>query len=253
MKLCRSRHSVTEWNLLSRCARAYEWTFIRPVLMSSVMKQQSEEVSARELGSRIHLCLEREDFDGLKNLEAEGGSHRITAEPLIHFALNSPLMVPLYPEGFSKIYSELAFEVPLMGEVLVGAIDRLSVMKSKSGKQSYQMIDFKVSRSRSNDFDLLESYQTQMILYREALLQLEPESQGNVSIHIVQIYPGGVQSVQVPDPHEDSALIANLVKDSRQIIDGATGVPNPSSLCRYCEFRLRCPEGQAVESKNLLI
>src|SRR5205085_684799 len=81
MRMQRPRHSVTEWNLLSRCPRAYEWTYIRPVVVAEGMPEiglftgekvtsaSEQEVTQRELGTRVHSCLERADYDDLKVTE----------------------------------------------------------------------------------------------------------------------------------------------------------------------------------------
>jgi len=137
----RPRHSVTEWTTLSRCPRAYEWTYVRPVVMAEgivetrtftgerVERFSETELSQRELGTRVHGCLEKGDYDGLRRLEQEAGSQRFQAEPVISWALSSDWMAP--PAPGRDVWAEIAFEVPVGREPLVGSIDRLVRVSSE--------------------------------------------------------------------------------------------------------------------------
>ena len=186
--LKRPRHSVTEWNLLSRCPRAYEWTYVRPRLtteaialkgaqlspLPSVVAIGDEtdlgdggELSQRELGSRVHACLEVGDYEKLRDLEIEAGENRFQADRVIDWAKNSPYM-NVNKGGFEKAWAELAFEIPVAGEVLVGSMDRV-VMRSGD---TLGIVDFKVTRHDKSSEDLLDAYKTQMHLYRWALAQV---------------------------------------------------------------------------------
>ena len=283
----RARHSVTEWALLSHCPRAYEWTFIRPVVVIEgpdavesttldlnmnldlnlnldlipeavhesppLNSERVNQVSHEALGSRVHACLEREDFAGLKKLEEEVGSSRFLAEPLIQWATQSPLMAPADPEKGRWVWNELPFEVPLgefkPQEVLVGSIDRL-VLQKENGYSRYLIIDFKVSEQARSVKRLLEAYQVQIELYATALEILNSQ-RGKLEIEavIVNISSAIVQRVTVPLGRLNLKSLMNL---SLTIIKGTPGEPKPGTMCRYCEFQKQCPEGQSYCLNNLI-
>src|SRR6185312_13219680 len=106
-RLSRARHSVTEWTLLSKCPRAYEWTYIRPKtgeaeipeigLLEENPAPKTGSISQQELGSWVHACLEKGDFEGLKSIEDQVGPSRFLAEPVMSWALSSEWMAPSQP------------------------------------------------------------------------------------------------------------------------------------------------------------
>jgi ATP-dependent exoDNAse (exonuclease V) beta subunit len=255
----RARHSVTEWTLLSRCPRAYEWTFIRPVAVSvglpeiglltgeKVTTWLESEISHQELGTRVHACLEKGDFNGLKELENEIGPNRFSADPIISWALSSSWMAPSQPSQQRTVWTELVFEVPLKNEILVGSMDRV-ILNEQSGRPRYTLIDFKVSERPKSTSALLQAYQTQMELYAWALTAMDPKAVlSDVETVLVNL---SAVSVQVVPIFLGRLNLDQLVGKSLEIIDGAPGQPAPSLLCRYCEFRTRCPEGSQWGSQE---
>jgi ATP-dependent exoDNAse (exonuclease V) beta subunit len=248
--LRRPRHSVTEWTLLSRCPRAYEWTFIRPVPVADgiqelnlfsgakVERTAEREITQAELGSRVHSCLERGDHEGLKRLESEVGSQRFQAEPLISWALSSEWMAP--PQAQREVWSELAFEIPIGSEILVGSLDRVVL---EPGRAS--IVDFKVTEKPKSVDALIEAYVTQLELYAYALKRLLSEDEAKstqVEALLVNISPKSIQAV----PVSVGALpVETLALDASEIVSGRKGEPRPGPLCRYCEFRSQCPESLA--------
>jgi ATP-dependent exoDNAse (exonuclease V) beta subunit len=271
----RPRHSVTEWNLLSRCERAYEWTYVRPVtapvegdLFAQAPRSRSTAaadaangdddgaISSRELGTRVHACLEKGDIEALRALEREAGSERFQAEPLIEWARTSPLMRPASPfegpaEAAREVWAELAFEAPIeVGErrppaVLVGSLDRLvhergSDAKVRAGQ--YAIIDFKVTEAPKSPAQLIDAYGTQMELYARGLRQLATEAQPEIRAVLVNISAGAVSEVEVPLGKLDTGAIAKAAVD---IVAGRAGRPSPGELCRYCDFRAICPDARA--------
>ncbi len=258
----RPRHSVTEWNLLSRCPRAYEWTTIRPkafdlfvhpvgdpeVTIEEAARVAGDELSKRdgfqELGNRVHSCLASGDFEGLKVLETESHLPAFSAAPLIRWATGSPWMLPANPEIGRDVWSELPFEVPIGKEVLVGSMDRL-VAERQGDRTDYVIIDFKVTEKFKSVEALLESYQTQIHLYALALQRLNPEIHiGEIDARLVNITAGGVQVVSVPLGESLNYQRLHLLAESaNQILNGTLGLPLTGPLCRFCEFRPHCPEG----------
>src|SRR5690606_34492508 len=101
----------------------------------------SAALSAREIGTRVHACLETGDQDGLREIERLVGKEVFSAEPLIRWAAESEWMRPA--GGDREVWSELAFEIPVQGEVLVGAVDRL-VYDRALGLAT--VVDFKITR-----------------------------------------------------------------------------------------------------------
>jgi len=262
-RLRRPRHSVSEWSLLSRCERAYEWKYIRPPTQnaesgSSARPSQSfvdsladldrldeDEVSQRELGTRVHALLERRDLDGLRALEKRVGSERFSADSVIEWASHSDEMADdMSPTEDSnsgsvrEIWTELAFEIPIGDEILVGSVDRLVRLGD-----TYSLIDFKVTAKPKTPSALLEAYQIQMELYGWALKQLEPKMDSNaLRVSLINISSREITTVPVTLMGLD---LESLARRASWIIDGRSGVPTPGTLCRMCEFRSGCAEGSA--------
>jgi hypothetical protein len=243
----RPRHSVTEWTTLARCPRAYEWTYVRPVAVApgipeiglytgeKVERASQLEITQTELGTRVHGCLELGDYDGLKRIEEEVGSERFQAEPVISWALSSPWMSP-----GAESWPELAFELPVAGEVLVGSLDRLV----RPEPARYAIIDFKVTEKLKTVEALLEAYEPQLQLYAYALGAIEPEARGATEALLVNISSRTVQTVPVPiDPERGSELARASASHAGRIVAGAEGAATPGPLCRVCEFRSRCSVG----------
>ena len=71
-RLVRSRHSVSEWSLLSRCPKSYAWHLLSPEVIqeasSSDFLDQEVVEADRTLGMQVHAYLETLDF---KKLETE--------------------------------------------------------------------------------------------------------------------------------------------------------------------------------------
>jgi ATP-dependent exoDNAse (exonuclease V) beta subunit len=247
--LRRPRHSVTEWTLLSRCPRAYEWSFIRPVPVADGVQQvdlfsgakvdrtAEREITQQELGSRVHSCLERGDHEGLKRLETEVGVQRFQAEPLISWALSSEWMAP--PQGQREVWSELEFEIPIGDEILVGSLDRVVL---EPGRAS--IVDFKVTEKPKSVEALVEAYVNQLELYAYALKRLLSEDEikkTQIEALLVNISPKSIQAV----PVSVGALpVESLALDAAEIVSGRKGEPRPGPLCRHCEFRSQCPEAR---------
>ncbi|HTL12686.1 MAG TPA: PD-(D/E)XK nuclease family protein, partial [Bdellovibrionota bacterium] len=261
----RARHSVTEWTLLERCARAYDWRYLHPAPESPADQIFASNegaadagaadlgLSAREIGTRVHACLEHRHWDGLVELEREtGGVFR--AGPVVQWARSSPLMAP--PDLLTESHSELAFEIPVDGEVLVGAMDRLVLEKGGAGKwASAHVIDFKVAKAGRSAEDLLEAYTPQMELYAWAttrLLGLAPERMRATLVHLST---AGVKEVSVPLSawvREASGVPAPLRRriDAVRALCASGSEPHdplkvkatPGPHCGVCEFRLRCPD-----------
>jgi ATP-dependent exoDNAse (exonuclease V) beta subunit len=256
--LRRSRHSVTEWNALSRCPRNYEWTFIRPVEVAPGLSEiglytgervesaAKSEVTQQELGSRVHACLEHADYDGLKALEREVGIERFAADSVTSWALSAPFMAPPAPELGREVWAELAFEVRIAGEVLVGSMDRVVLGSTLA------LVDFKVTEKPKSVEALLEAYRLQIELYDYALEKLVTGSSHEAiprEALLVNIAPRTIQAVPVPlaesasERHLQLARLEDLARLSASIVAGEEGRPRPGPLCRVCEFRAKCPEG----------
>lgn len=244
----RPRHSVTEWTLLSRCPRAYEWTFIRPVpVIPEVMESeqtgmvQKSGMTQQELGTQVHACLEQGNWSGLKRIEAEVGVDRFVAEPVIHWALSSEWMAPASSAQGRAVWSELEFEIPVLGQVLVGSMDRV-VKKRSNATHYYSIIDFKVTEKRKSVDAFLEAYQTQIELYAFALRQLDK----NLTLEQIEAVLVNISSatIQVIPITLGRVSIESLARLAIEIVDGKAGVPKPGPFCRFCEFRGQCEEGR---------
>lgn len=278
LELKRPRHSVTEWNTLSRCPRNYEWSYIRPrasagsaapgaggakpkkpaalspkklaTLWGVAPEGEEQEgapgLSARELGTRVHACLEVMDLDGLRDLERETeGEFR--SDPLIEWAESSEVMRGAASDG-REVWAELSFELPAGDEVVVGSIDRLIVDRSGE-RPRYRVVDFKVTRESKPDEELLDSYATQMRLYAWAVDRLESGSVSaplEIEGELVNISSTGVRSVSIDlQAATLRGFVELLSKQAARIVAGEPAQPKPGRLCAYCDFSAACPEGQA--------
>ncbi len=243
------RHSVTEWMTLARCERLYEWKFLKKseaaefdssFWVESEMRSDDGDLTQMEIGTRVHACLERMDYDALKELEEEAGERRFSADPVIEWAKKSAWMKPerLSENLKRQVWTELSFEIPVKGEILVGSIDRLV-----KDQNQYTIIDFKVTAREKDPEKVIASYQAQLELYAMAVQKLEPHAQvrKNLQAMLVAISPQGVREIEVP---LQGLAVENLAQAASKIVRGQSGVPQPSSYCRTCEFREKCPEGK---------
>lgn len=236
----RSRHSVTEWVLLSRCPRAYEWTFIR----TKAAAAQQEERVENQIGKQVHFCLQNEDWDGLQKLEQEVGSDHFNSKRLIDWVhgMGYELMRTPDPVLGREVWSELSFEVEVGGAVLVGSMDR--VVYDPSFQLPYCIIDYKVSKKTKHALShfVLSAYSIQMELYAFALKKLVPHlTLESIQSKIISISTDSVQAMSVPlkgvDPLE-------FIQSAQSIARGNQGSPQVSSWCRFCPFLELCPEGR---------
>jgi hypothetical protein len=199
---------------------------------------EQTQLSHQELGSLVHACLEKGDYDGLKEIELKVGAARFVAEPVISWALSSDWMVPTRGQGDREVWTELAFEIPIAGQILVGAMDRIV---ADSQKNIFSIIDFKITEKPKSVSALTEAYQAQIELYGFALTVLEPGlTLQNIQALLVNISRGHIQTVPIGLGKLNLLQLAEL---SSEIVNGKNGVPRPGALCRMCEFRMSCKEG----------
>jgi ATP-dependent exoDNAse (exonuclease V) beta subunit len=246
----RPRHSVTEWNLLSKCPRAYEWTHIRPKQVEEAApfvpsegpraaRITSGELGHRELGTRVHACLELADYDGLERLEQEVGGERFHARGLIDWAKASDWMTGERPGR--RVWTELEFEVPIgekSPEILVGAIDRLICEGEPGEGARYRILDFKISSHLRSARELREAYGTQLDLYAAAVRALDPSAH-EIRASLLEITPQGVREVAVP---LEEAVAGRLALSSATIVAGESGSARPGLGCARCDFRGVCDQ-----------
>lgn len=238
----RSRTSVTEWNLHLHCPRAYEWTYLRPPAARPVRddtKDRGDGPAQNEIGTRVHAALERMDRGMLEALEAELGSERFRAGPVVEWMEQSPWMRPTDLARGWEAWAELAFEAPVPTrngmEVLVGSLDRLTCDRGE-----YVVLDFKITRGEKSAEALRREYQGQLELYAWAVAALEPAAKGRIRARLVHVSPSGVREIDVPLSGID---LSESLERMGAIVSGTSGVPHPSERCRYCDFLAHCPEG----------
>jgi len=252
LQLVRPRHSVTEWLHLERCERAYEWTFIRPRVPSDGVpsgvrhrlnqKKEgwgTESLTSTELGTRVHSLLEENDLEGLVELETLVGKSRFDSAQVRTWLQSSSSMSEA---AGSLAWKELAFELRIQGQNLVGAIDR--VVRLESGR--FRLIDFKVLSREKTREELLDSYRTQLELYAFALLSLEREACGEMEARLVAITPSGVteHEVELPSAEGLTQTAIRLAQRATEIVSGRPGEPRPGKPCQHCEFISLCADGQ---------
>ena len=294
--LKRLRHSVTEWTLLNRCPRAYEWTYIHPPsfydpclsnafsLEHFISEEDSFESPSKldpplttsvsfntertdalwkdlqmkraTLGTEAHACLEKGDEKNFLDLEQKVGPSLFKAETVLQWMHSSSLMKASTLETGRQVWKELAFEVPIEGEILVGCMDRVILQKGihttgtryETSSQAvetrrYTLIDFKVSEKTKSPRTLEEAYWVQMLLYKHALLILDPlTSVNDIQTMIVHISPSHVQEVPI-EIKSHLSFISALVKKSQNIIRYGKAEPKPSFYCQFCSFKKKCEEG----------
>lgn len=272
----RPRFSVTEWNLLKKCPRAYEWNVIRPRPASSFASPvlakfvnegggaesqapSSQGIDARELGTRIHECLEHlgtratiaetaEKLRALRDVSLgdDGTAARFDADALVRWAESTPWFQA------DAAWPELAFEIPVgakLDDVLVGAMDRVARIGDE-----WCVLDFKVTGPRKSTAALEADYRFQMELYAWALGRLEPAARGKTRAVLVQITSDGVREVPLTLPDWISTPwpeeLARLTEAANALVDGDFGRPQPGPECSHCVFRPDCPEGLQAKSQK---
>ncbi len=246
----RTRHSVTEWSLLAQCPRAYEWTYIRP------RKNNEERQDLRQdLGTRVHQCLELGRLNELKEIEKEVGTENLDADAVIRWAKNSQAMLPENLAAGRDVWKELAFEVPIQNEVLVGSLDRL-VLEERNGVYYYTLLDFKVGKKSKSPRMMVQSYSTQIQLYVLAVQALHsdlglgdlPDDRFRIQAAVVHISPQAVREVSIPfDSRSAEALARQFVERSFKLIAGASGDARPGGHCQVCQHQKSCPDAVGVE------
>jgi ATP-dependent exoDNAse (exonuclease V) beta subunit len=259
----RPRHSVSEWNLLSRCERSYEWSTIRKVApteeeewqeMIALEERRAESVQSQkrapripqsEVGTRVHKCLELQDEAGLRELETLVGKRVFDAASVIEWMKRSELMSEASVE---RAWKELAFEVPVEDETLIGALDRLVLRRTERGAE-YALIDFKVTARPKTETELLASYRTQLNLYAWALGRMVPESRGRIRAFLVHIAGGQVHEIEVRIEEDQLGMFRDR---AGEIVRGRAGDPSPSEFCEVCDHREKCDEGKAFVSRPKL-
>lgn len=262
-RLRRARHSVTEWSRLHQCERSYFFQFIDTETSGRSLSAEEKRfpgrhdpqfraktnpgLSAREIGTRVHRCLESMDEDGLRAIEDEAGSERFSAAAVLRWARTSHLM---RPSSVQTVWTELAFEVPVGDEILVGAIDRLIETRSDSGARRFDLVDFKITQSLKAADEVegfVKTYSTQLKLYAYALHCLEGAHP--IQAVLVNITPEGVQGVPFDlgknssDEIREHAL--GFAQRADAIINSAPHGATPGDFCRFCEHVSRCDEGRA--------
>lgn len=206
-----------------------------------------EPTSSRDVGTLVHSLLEKRDYSGLRDLEAQTGSSHFAAEPLIEWATHSPWMAPPDLSTGRDVWTELAFEVPLGREVLVGSIDRV-VKEVKGDKIHFGIIDFKITEHPKSSASLREAYQTQLELYAWALTVLEPKAHfENITAWVIHISPVGVRPVHVRLGQRN---VQTLADSAVEIIAGTEGMPTPGSMCRFCDHREYCEDAEKPDDMD---
>ncbi len=225
--LHRPRYSVTEWNLLGRCPRSFEWSRVRPRLGE---RRKDEDNEQTELGTEVHRLLELGDHEGLRALGAASAAE---------WAESDPLMLPPDASRGRQVWKEFSFEVSVQGETLVGSMDRLVLDAGR-----YTVVDFKFTKKLKREAELFEAYGNQVRLYARALELLEPAAEGKIDVVIVNLTREEAKSWKLPlekvgqDPDR-------LAAQAAAIVAGSEGMARISSLCGTCPHRRQCPEAQA--------
>jgi CRISPR/Cas system-associated exonuclease Cas4 (RecB family) len=142
------------------------------------------------------------------------------------------------------VWTELAFEVPIEGEVLVGSVDRL-IQQAEEGLDRYSMIDFKVAQHPKSAHQIIHAYSTQIQLYAWAIqtLRVNRERPFTFEASVVHISSGSVQSVPIPiDLGRVNSLVNRLREESLKVIAGQVGEPRRGSYCQFCRHEQYCVE-----------
>jgi ATP-dependent helicase/nuclease subunit A len=244
-KWVRPRHSATEWTVLSRCERKYDWQVLRPQLRQSVLGSLKAESDSSELGIRIHALLAR--FQGLdsdptietvteelKILERDFSFLNFQATPIVDWMRTAETLIRIAGRD-TRVFPELGFEVQVEGQVILGSMDRV-VLES----DSLTLVDYKWTQKPKTLLQIEESYLLQLQIYYWALKQLEPEKEiRNVSV--VNFYPGGVQEFSLNltalQAGFDPVSFLNRI-DS--ILSTDLAPPTRTKHCEFCDFRVSC-------------
>lgn len=260
LALRRVRHSVSEWLKLEQCQRRYAWELLRqseieeaPSVEGDVPLEESVVRSSgalrggdrdqNELGTAVHEALEQGNAERLGELEKEWGSARFSAQQVKEWLERTPFFSQGLVEG-RDYWTELAFEVPVGRDVLVGSCDRLVLRDG-----TWHLIDFKVTASARTEEELLRDYRKQLEWYAWSLCQLEPRfgeamRTGRAKAWLINFHPRGVTELEVPFRGDiDAAAMADLAS---RVLSSGDGAPTTGAHCRYCPALALCDAGSAV-------
>jgi DNA helicase-2/ATP-dependent DNA helicase PcrA len=235
----RSRHSVTDFQLLKKCPLAYQWQNITPEIPFFLRVHQniplpSSEKKNAKLGSQIHAVLSyiqtAEDlFEHQKKFE-ELACDDFHPHTLIHWIKNSAFM----QKNAFEVNTEFAFELAMQDQgihsILVGAIDRLLTHQDHA-----VILDFKILKSASEK-KLQQRYRLPLSFYAQAVKKLQP-SLKKIECYLIAITPESVKEIPIFPEEIDFSEISY---QAQRLFNEKNAVANPSDLCRYCDFQDCC-------------
>lgn len=242
----RARHSVSEWVRLAHCPRQYAWglfparipggqaiAFAPPVLSDGEpVRRGADWLPQAELGTRVHELLERQDWEGLRQLGQRVGRDRLNAEGVIEWGQAARERA----RGEARV--ELSFEAAIGGEVLAGTIDRL-----EQGEEGFRLLDYKVLSRDTDEGEIRYRYEAQLWMYAWAVGRLDPLVIQRLAVALVLFSPTAARelTVKIPSPPELEAWLGDLAQRSAAIIAGQAAVPTPHPVaCARCEFKAVC-------------
>lgn len=205
----RARHSVTEWNQMDSEENIVE--------LKELFQRQKEgadpkcELERMKTGTLVHKALELGELEVLR-------------EQSVPVAVDALMEWYQSQEHAIETYRELPFEIPVDGEVLVGAMDRVD-----EREDGFHLFDYKITQSLQVFRDLadaqswIQKYRTQLILYTWALEKLEPRAIDRVHTQLVRITCDRVETwpVDVLASHADrDAYARKLAAQARENLRG---------------------------------
>lgn len=263
----RLRHSVSEWLQLLQCESryVYEWLTdegaaareIRQTLHSADALDGSGQRAASR-GSEVHSQLSQLWNPGGGSIEGARGFALESMDPSI-LSLADELR-QYWNEEFpgAEYRPELPLEVAVthiqgrqLPEILVGVLDLVLFFPDGAGAH---IVDFKWSEKPRSSDRLLQTYSSQLHLYREmlqrAFFPLRPNA--SISVEIIHIWPEGMR--RIPLLKTNVAWTTESLAHRVDVLLNHPGLMKeiPGAYCSECAKQLDCESGstQLANSQN---
>jgi len=179
---------------------------------------EETEVSAADLGHRVHDLLSRLDFSQDIRPQVEGN-------PMLAQFAESRWCSEL--QTADKILKEVPFEVLVAGKVLAGRMDVLY-----HGSSGWVVLDYKTGRAESR-----ERYELQVGIYAQVTHQLIGEMPSQAALVLLTIGEDWVQDTSDGSVAEIASAKLTEVCAS---IDAGHFDPTPCKACAWCTFKEVC-------------
>jgi DNA helicase II / ATP-dependent DNA helicase PcrA len=229
--------------LLSRCARQFHWTHIRP------MPRQASEASV--IGTRVHswiethgdrLRMEQRQPSLFEQQDAAPTGDRLTSSVDIQSSAINGLQRSFLRSRFATL-APLHVELPILlnidGLVIRGRVDALYPTSTASG---VQVVDYKTGRQPLVGDP---GASVQLDLYGLAAHRQLGTSHDDISVAGLYLNRDGSEATELPQLWSTNRAeqVETYLHSSVERIRRGDQQPHPGTWCQRCVYLDMCPEG----------